>query len=87
MVQRGRNRGVCFFDDQDRHAYLRWLSDALQRERCHLHAYVLMTHHVHLLLTPEEASSVPCLIIAVGRRYVQYVNHTYGRTGTLWDSR
>jgi putative transposase len=70
IVQRGHNRGACFFDDQNRHAYLGWLHDASQRERSHLHAYALMTNHVHLLLTPEEASSVPRLIISVGRRYV-----------------
>ncbi len=87
IVQRGHNRGACFFDDQDRHAYLGWLRDALQREHCQLHAYVLMTNHVHLLLTPEHATSVPPLLISVGRRYVQYINRTYGRTGTLWDSR
>jgi putative transposase len=87
IVQRGHNRGACFFDDQDRHAYLGWLRDALQHERCQLHAYVLMTNHVHLLLTPEHATSVPRLIISVGRRYVQYINNAYGRTGTLWDSR
>lgn len=45
IVQRGHNRGACFFDDQDRHAYLGWLRDALQREHCQLHAYVLMTNH------------------------------------------
>jgi putative transposase len=87
IVQRGHNRGTCFFDDQDRHAYLGWLRDALQREHCQLHAYVLMTNHVHLLLTPVRATSVPRLIISVGRRYVQYVNNACGRTGTLWDSR
>jgi len=48
---------------------------------------VLMTNHIHLLVTPTRAAAIPRLIIAVGRRYVQYVNHTYGRTGTLWDSR
>ena len=87
IVQRGHNRGACFFDDEDRHAYLGWLRDASQREHCKLHAYVLMTNHIHLLLTPEQATSVPHLIISVGRRYVQYINHTYGRTGILWDSR
>jgi putative transposase len=46
-----------------------------------------MTDHVHLLLTPEQATSVPRLIVSVGRRHFQYINHTYGRTGTLWDSR
>jgi putative transposase len=87
IVQRGHNRAACFFDDQDRLAYLGWLREALARERCRLHAYVLMTNHVHLLLTPERAERVPQVLISVGRRYVQYVNRTYGRTGTLWDGR
>jgi putative transposase len=46
-----------------------------------------MTNHVPLLLTPRRAAAVPRLIIALGRRHVQYVNHTYRRTGTLRDSR
>ncbi len=50
-------------------------------------AYALMTNHVHPLITPRKAEAVPRLIIALGRRYVQYINTTYGRTGTLWDSR
>ena len=87
IVQRGHNRAACFFDDQDRLAYLGWLREALARERCCLHAYVLMTNHIHLLLTPEHAERVPQVLISVGRRYVQYINRTYGRTGTLWDGR
>ena len=54
IVQRGHDRGACFLDEQDYHAYLGWLSDALQREHCHLHAYVLMTNHIHLLPTPRS---------------------------------
>ena len=55
-MQRGHNRGPCFFDEQDYHAYLSWLGEALLRERCVLHAYVLMTNHVHLLITPERTT-------------------------------
>jgi putative transposase len=88
IVQRGHNRGPCFFDDRDRHAaYLGWLHEALQRERCCLHAYVLMTNHVNLLLTPSDARSVPRVLVAVARRYVQHINRIDGRTGTVWDSR
>ena len=87
IVQRGHNREPCFFGEEDYHAYLHWLAEALNKERCSLHAYVLMTNHVHLLLTPERADSVARVIIAIGRRYVQYINTTYHRTGTLWDSR
>jgi putative transposase len=87
IVLRGHNREACFFDDGDRLAYRGWLQEVLARERCRMHADVLMTNHVHLLLTPEQAERVPQVLISVGRRYVQYVNHTYGRTGTLWDGR
>ena len=87
IVQRGHNRDACFLNEQDYPAYLGWLDEALRQTGCKLHAYVLMTNHVHLLLTPEKADTVPQLLISLGRRYVQYFNRTYKRTGTLWDSR
>jgi putative transposase len=87
IVQRGHNREPCFFGEEYYQAYLHWLGEALKKERCELHAYALMTNHVHLLVTPVRAQSIPRLIIALGRRYVQYINTTYRRTGTLWDSR
>ena len=87
IVQRGHNRDACFFNDDDYRIYLHWLGEALRDTGCQLHAWVLMTNHVHLLLTPERADAVPKLLISLGRRYVQYINRTYGRTGTLWDSR
>ena len=87
IVQRGHNREACFFGEEDYHTYLHWLKHALAESHCALHAYALMTNHVHLLLTPKRAETVPRLIISLGRRYVQYINHTYRRTGTLWDSR
>ncbi len=54
MVQRGRNREPCFFGEEDYVTYLHWLAEALKKTRCALHAYALMTHPVHLLLTPQE---------------------------------
>ena len=87
LVQRGHNRDACFFTDEDYLAYREWLGDALKKTGCALHAYVLMTNHVHLLLTPPSAEAVSHLIMSLGRRYVQYINKTYRRTGTLWDSR
>ena len=87
LVQRGHNRDACFFADADFQAYRDWLSEALTRTGCRLHAYVFMTNHVHLLLTPPDAAAVSQLMISLGRRYVQYINKSYRRTGTLWDSR
>lgn len=65
IVQRGHNREPCFFGEEDYQAYLHWLGEALQKEHCSLHAYALMTNHVHLLVTPERAESIPQLIIAL----------------------
>ena len=87
IVQRGHNREACFFAEEDYQSYLHWLGEALAESECALHAYALMTNHVHLLLTPKKAAKVPRLIMSLGRRYVQYINRTYQRTGTLWDSR
>ena len=87
IVQRGHNREPCFFGEDDYNSYLHWLGEALGEAECKLHAYVLMTNHVHLLVTPKMAQTVQKLIISLGRRYVQYFNRTYRRTGTLWDSR
>jgi putative transposase len=87
IVQRGHNRDACFFGEDDYHAYRHWLGEALTSSGCRLHAYVQMTNHVHLLLTPPAPEAVTQLVISLGRRYVQYINKTYRRTGTLWDSR
>jgi putative transposase len=87
IVQRGHNREPCFFAEQDYGSYLHWLGEALGEAECKLHAYVLMTNHVHLLLTPKRAQALPTLFISLGRRYVQYINRSFRRTGTLWDSR
>ena len=87
LVQRGHNREPCFFTEEDYASYLHWLGEALGEAECALHAYVLMTNHVHLLLTPKRADAVPRLMVSLGRRYVQYINRSYRRTGTLWDSR
>jgi putative transposase len=82
-VQCGHNREPCFFAEEDYFSYLHWLEEALVEHDCALHAYVLMPNHVHLLLTPKNVDAVPKLIISLGRRYVQYINRTYRRSGTL----
>lgn len=86
-VQRGHNRSAVFFADLDYLEYLRCLKQATDSCGCTIHAYVLMTNHVHLLLTPERADSVGRLFQSVGRHYVRYVNETYQRHGGLWEGR
>jgi putative transposase len=87
VIQRGNNRQSIFHSDEDREIFLAWLLSAVREHGCHIHAYVLMTNHIHLLLTPERAESLPRTMQSLGRRYVRYVNDTRGRTGTLWEGR
>lgn len=87
VVQRGHSREPVFFEDGDYQAYLGWLKESAQRYECAVHAYVLMTNHVHLLVTPERKDSVTLMMQYIGRRYVPYVNATYGTSGTLWEGR
>ena len=87
LVQRGNNRQPVFFGERDYAHYLTDLSEASAQYGCAVHAYVLMTNHVHILLTPEEVDSASLTMKHLGQRYVQYVNRTYRRSGTLWEGR
>lgn len=87
LIQRGNNREPIFVGDDDYLFYLECLQEAAERHGCAIHAYVLMTNHVHLLATPETEHSLPKTLQSIGRRYVQYFNYTYERTGTLWEGR
>ena len=87
IIQRGNNRSVCFHAEDDYQFYLHCLQAFADKFGCAIHAYVLMTNHVHLLLTPARADSAGLLMKHLGQRYVQYVNRTYQRTGTLWEGR
>lgn len=87
IVQRGNNRDTCFFSDDDYLFYSDVLGQGLRRYHVKLHAYCLMTNHVHLLMTPEDEFSISHVMQHIGRRYVQYINKTYRRSGTLWEGR
>ncbi len=87
VIQRGNNRETIFMTNADHRFYLRCLKEASNEARLTIHAYALMRNHVHLLVTPETESSLPKTMQSIGRRYVQYFNHIYGRTGTLWEGR
>jgi putative transposase len=87
LVQRGNNRAACFLSDQDRSFYLFHLDRLLRPSGCTLHAYCLMTNHVHMLLTADSPDSCARLMKQIGQLHTQYVNRTYDRTGTLWEGR
>ena len=87
ITQRGNNRQACFFNESDYYFFLDTLHESLNRNRCCLHAFVMMTNHVHLLVTPRALHGTSLLMRDIGRKYVRYFNDTYGRSGTLWEGR
>lgn len=87
VIQRGNNRGPVFFEEDDYHRYRQWLIEAAADNGLLVHAYVFITNHVHLLVTPETADSLPRTMQSLGRRYVRHVNAREGRSGTLWEGR
>ena len=87
VIQRGNNREPCFYAESDYRYYLDTLREAIEHNTCKLHAYVLMTNHVHLLITPSTEFGLSHAMQDLGRKYVRYINHTYKRTGTLWEGR
>jgi putative transposase len=87
VIARGVDRQAVFFQARDYALYLQALRDAAVDSQCQVHAYVLMTNHVHLLVTPERKRSLPLMMQAMGRTYVQRLNVRYQRTGTLWEGR
>lgn len=87
VIQRGNNRVACFVTDSDRLVYMAMLQELSASFPCDVHAFVLMTNHVHLLATPRQRDNVSLVMKHLGQRYVQYFNRTHRRTGSLWEGR
>lgn len=87
VIQRGHNRGQVFFGQNDAKAYLGWLAEGAARYGVAVHAYVLMTNHVHLLVSPDTAQSLPMCMRHVNWRFSIRSNDVRERTGALWEGR
>lgn len=87
VIQRGAGRSAVFLDAEDHQMFLRYLKDAARQFRVAVHAYVLMTNHVHLLASPSDLTGLARMMQWIGRYYVPYFNRKYDRSGTLWQGR
>lgn len=87
IIQRGNNRNPCFFERSDYLVYLALLRGAAERSGCNIHAYALMTNHIHLLVSPHSEASPGEMMKMIGDAYVPYINRRYNRFGTLWQGR
>jgi putative transposase len=87
VIQRGNNRSALFTRTDDYVVFYESLHTAMRRWCCQIHAYVLMTNHVHLLLSADQPGNIGRMMQSLGRRYVRYFNDRNHRTGTLWEGR
>ena len=87
VIQRGNNRQPIFARTVDYQRLLDLLDDNARQFEVAIHAYVLMSNHFHLLVTPQTSDGLPQMMQAVGRRYVRYFNDSQQRSGTLWEGR
>ena len=87
IVQRGNNRCACFASEHDYVAYAHWLAEGAKKYNISIHAWVMMTNHTHLLVTPNDDNTVSLMMQYLGRHYVRRFNSVYNRTGTLWEGR
>jgi len=87
IIQRGNNRAACFYTEADYALYLNKLGKAATLNNVSVHAFVLMTNHVHLLVSGADEFAIPNMMQNVGLNFVRYMNITYKRTGTLWEGR
>jgi putative transposase len=87
IIQRGNNRNPCFASETDYLVYLSLLQQYAAAAACQIHAYVLMTNHVHLLLSSGSREGPSMLMRRLGQHYVQYFNRRHQRSGTLWEGR
>ena len=87
IIQRGNDRQLCFGGESDFPAYAHWLEESAQTSGVAIHAWVIMSNHINLLVTPETSDAVSHMMQTLGRRYVRYFNRSYQRTGTRWEGR
>ena len=87
IYQRGNNKQICFRDRNDHLVYLAIMRDLFAKRACALHAYCLMTNHVHLLVTPDNLTVCALLMRDLAGSYASYFNRRHGRSGTLWEGR
>ena len=87
VVQRGNNREACFFHEENYQFYLDVMGECLSRYGVQLHAYCLMTNHVHLLMSPQDETGISNVMKVLASRYAYALNKAYRRSGTIWEGR
>ena len=87
IMHRGNNKQHIFNTEDDMVRIKEDISYGLKKSGCCLHAYVIMSNHLHLLVTPESKEQLAIFMQAMANRYVRYFNSLHKRTGTIWEGR
>ena len=87
IIHRGHNRQYIFKGTSDFEMYLSKLKYWSELYEVRIHAWVLMSNHVHLLVTPHSDESISEMMKRVAGSYSRYFNKRYSLTGSLWDGR
>ena len=87
IIHRGNNRQNIFESEEDMVRIKGDIALSLSKTDCYLHAYVIMTNHLHLLITPKGKEQLTKFMQSIANRYVRYFNAKYQRTGTIWEGR
>ena len=86
VTARGNERRVIYRDDEDRDHFLNLVAEMVELFQLHVHAYVLMPNHYHLLLElPEGNLSGGLQWVNVS--YSQWFNRRHRRSGHLFQGR
>ncbi len=87
VIQRGNDRTSMFADPSDFECFRTCAIIAARRFDLAVHAYVLMTNHVHMLATPGRPDSLSRAMHWLGSVYVQDINIRHGRSGSRVEGR
>jgi putative transposase len=87
LIHRGANRQFIFKNSADFDFYLTNLTSYCSDFDVHLHAWVLMSNHVHLLVIPKTDAGITSMMQRLAGSYANYFNKRYRNTGPIWEGR
>jgi len=80
IMHRGNNRQNIFETDEDMQRIKDDITAALLRSKCKLHAYVIMTNHLHLLITPADKAQLAIFMQSMANRYARSLSDLTNRS-------
>ena len=87
VLQRGHNKARCFHTEADHTLYLGLLQEYSTRYSCEVHAYALMSNHIHLLVSSPEIPRLSRMMQGINQIFGQHTNRQSTRCGAVWQGR